>query len=133
MRIDDLAKLLAERSRDAAEKLAAYEQARDELHEATMEAWAAGWRPATISELTGAPCEHPAGTRPGRRAPAGPHRAAVKGRAGRLNAALLEVEAFAGQGGNRVVGFGPDFQWLSGEHLGFVLGERAPYRLGAMR
>ena len=50
---DDLAKLLAERSRDAAEKLAAYEQARDELHEATMEAWAAGWRPATISELTG--------------------------------------------------------------------------------
>jgi len=50
---NDLGKKLTDRRRAAADKLAAYEKARDELYETTMEAWAAGWKPATIAELAG--------------------------------------------------------------------------------
>jgi hypothetical protein len=42
-------------------------------------------------------------------------------------------ETFARQVRNRVVRLGPGLQRLSGEHLGFSLGEWPPYRLGAGR
>jgi hypothetical protein len=49
----DTAAELDARARDYARTLADHERARDNLHEAALNAWRAGMRPATIAEHTG--------------------------------------------------------------------------------
>ena len=50
---DDLGELLDGCARDYQAAKAVHERARDALLAAALEAWRAGWRPATISERTG--------------------------------------------------------------------------------